>query len=634
VKKRSLAGMIAVGLAALTAVAAGCGGGGGEEAAPPPPAASTGGAAGTGGTATGGATKGGTYRLDWEASFDFTDNFDPSGEYLGDALGLHSSLLTRTLLGYKHIAGPEGNELIPDLAAQMPKVSSDGLTYTFKLKDGVKFGPPVSREITSKDVLYAFKRIGTKSVVAQYAFYYTPIKGMTEFTDGKAKEISGIETPDDKTIVFHLTEPTGDFLYRLSMPATGPIPEEVAKCFTKAGEYGRYVISSGPYMIDGSDKLDASSCSTMKPISGYQPDKSLTLVRNPDYDASTDTPEARENNPDRFVWKVNTNTDDIYNKVTAGELDDEVSQETAKVLRQYTTDASLKDRLKVNSGDRTWYISMNMTQPPFDDVHVRKAANLVMDKVGLQRGWGGSTLGGIATHVVPNTMFKNELKDFDPYKTPDESGDVDAAKAEMKKSKYDTNHDGLCDADVCKGVLHVTGTREPDKNNVPVIESSLAKIGITLKTRQFEDAYTVIQTVAKNIPIESRSGWGKDYADALTFFDPLFWSKSIIATGNVNYPLMGLTPEIAQKVGAKGSVDNVPSVDDDLAKCRPLTGDERLTCYENLDKKIMNQYAPWIPYLDANNVFVIGPAVTKWDYDQAWTTLGYAHVAIDPSKQK
>ena len=68
--------------------------------------------------------------------------------------------------------------------------------------------------------------------------------------DGKAKsageKVSGIETPDDQTIIFHLEKPTGDFLYRLSMPAAAPIPEEVAKCFKKAGDYGRYLIPRGP----------------------------------------------------------------------------------------------------------------------------------------------------------------------------------------------------------------------------------------------------------------------------------------------------------------------------------------------------------------------------------------------------
>ena len=101
-------------------------------------------------------------------------------------------------------------------------------------------------------------------------FYFPVIKGFSAYGKGEAKSISGIKTPNAKTIVFTLTEPTGDFLMRLALPATGPIPQEVAKCFEgKPGAYGRYVISSGPYMIEGSDALNISSCNAMKPISGF-----------------------------------------------------------------------------------------------------------------------------------------------------------------------------------------------------------------------------------------------------------------------------------------------------------------------------------------------------------------------------
>ncbi len=145
---------------------------------------------------------------------------------------------------------------MPDLATNLGTVSKNGLTYTFHLKNGIKFGPPLNREITSKDILYAIERIGTPALVAQYGFYYNVIKGMTAFESGKSKVISGIQTPDPKTIIFHLTVPTGDFRYRLAMPAAGPIPQEVAGCFNAPNLYGRYLISSGPYMFAGSDKLD------------------------------------------------------------------------------------------------------------------------------------------------------------------------------------------------------------------------------------------------------------------------------------------------------------------------------------------------------------------------------------------
>ncbi len=545
---------------------------------------------------------------------------------------MYSNLLIRTLVGYMHLPGAEGNEVVPDLATDTGQVSEDGLTYTFTLKDGVKFGPPLSREITSQDVAYAFERIGTEALVAQYGFYYTPIEGMAEFLAGEAETISGITTPDDKTISFKLTVPTGDFLYRVAMPAAGPIPKEVAGCFTKAGEYGQYLISSGPYMIEGSDQLDATSCDTLQPISGFDPNASLALVRNPDYDQATD--DTRENNVDGFTWTINTNNDDIFNKITAGELDGEVASVTSKVLKQYAEDDDLKDRLETGAGDRTWYITMNLTQAPFDDINVRKAANLIMDKLGLQRAWGGPIKGDIATHIMPNAMLNDTLADYDPYPTPDFSGDEAAAMEAMKQSKYDTDQDGLCDAAECKGVLLVNRTDEIWKNMEPVIVASLAKIGIEITAREFEDGYTVIQTVGKNVPISSVPGWGKDYADASTFA-VLFDSRSTLSTGNINYSLIGLTPEQASTLdGFEGVDTGIPSVDADIDACNAIpVGDERVTCWGDFDKKLMEEVVPWVPYLDAINVDIIGPAVTQYQYDQFSGTVAYSRVAVDASQQ-
>ena len=100
------------------------------------------------------------------------------------------------------------------------------------------------------------------------------------------------------------------------MSAAAPIPEEVGKCFTKAGDYGRYVMSSGPYMIQGSEDLDISSCDSMKPISGFDPSKKLYMVRNPNHDQATDT--LRANNVDAIKVDVNTNLGDIFDRIERG----------------------------------------------------------------------------------------------------------------------------------------------------------------------------------------------------------------------------------------------------------------------------------------------------------------------------
>jgi peptide/nickel transport system substrate-binding protein len=617
-------------LAALAILAAGCGS---KKSSSSTTTSSSGGSSGSGVTASydnGTAAKGGTYTIGWEQSFGFTNNFDPTGEYLGNAWGILDNLLIRPLMGYKHKAGAEGNELIGDLATDVPKPTDNGLTYTYKLRSGIKFGPPVNRVVTSKDVAYAMNRLADPKNGGQYGFYYSVIKGWDDVGSGKAKTVTGMSTPDNQTIVFHLTKPTGDFNLRMGMPATAPIPHEVGDCFAgKPGGYGRDIVSTGPYMIQGAGSVSLP-CASLKPMAGYQGDngQKLILVRNPNYDQSTD--DYRKNYPDRFNFVINSNADDIYNKVQAGQYDDETSSPQPKTIRQYTTDPNLKKRLLSNQGDRTWYLTMNLTQPPFDDIHIRKAMNLIIDKQALRKAWGGPVLGSIATHIAPPVMYNNGLTEYDPYSTPNSTGDVAKAAAEIKQSKYDPGKTGKCTASACKNVLMIADTRALDNRMVPVIEGDAAKVGITFKVRSINGAYTTIQTTNKNIPISERPGWGKDYADPYTFFGELFDSRALIPTGNTNYSLVGITPAInkAKKLGVTGNLTGIPSVNPDVDACQAKIGQDRTTCWENLDKKLMTNVVPWVPYLWANNAIIVGPNVTHWDYDQFSDTTAYSQVAV------
>jgi peptide/nickel transport system substrate-binding protein len=589
-----------------------------------------------GGPATlGTVAKGGTYRI---ANTDFaqSDGFDPTGEYFGSDWTIYSNLMLRTLVSYKFTAGTAGNDLVPDLATAIPEPTDNGLKYTFTIKKGVKFSPPVNREVTSKDIAYAFQRIATPSVAAQYANYYQVIKGLPEFSAGKAKTISGIQTPNDQTITFTLTKPTGDFLFRLAMPATSPIPQEVAKCYTQAAEYGRYVMTTGPYMIDGSPKLDISSCASQKPLSGFNPNTGLTLVRNPNYDPATDDTSIRQANPDKFVISVDTNLDDIFARIERGQLESSFETPPNSILRKYLQNSKIRQRLRVNSGDRIWFAYMNLTTPPFDDVHVRKAMNLVMDLEGIQRAWGGPVQGSTPTDVLPDTLMPElTAENFTPFQKAPFAGDVAAAKAEMKQSKYDTNKDGLCDAPACKGVIHLNRNFAPWSTQSPIIEQSAAKIGIQLVTR--EASRSAVNDVsgrpARKIPISSGNGWGKDYADPSTFM-VLFDGRNILADGNTAFSLVGITPAKAKAVGATYPPGGVPSVDADIDRCTPMTGSERAQCWTALDKKITSEIVPWVPLMDATSIDLLGPSVTQYDADQFGVEQSLARVAVDPSKQK
>lgn len=545
---------------------------------------------------------------------------------------LSSNLLLRPLMNYRHVAGEAGTEVVPDLAAGMPEISDDGLTYEFTIRDGVRFGPPLDREVTSADVAYALERLATPGLGARYNFYFTSaIEGMSEFASGTTDSISGIETPDDDSIILRLRQPTGDFLKRLAMPAAAPIPEEIAGCFHGAADYGRYLVATGPYMIRGSEEI-GSECDDLKPASGFVPEKRLTLVRNPNYDPATDDPAIRSARFDRYEMTVEEDSDRIYRRIRAGEVDITSGGPGLDEIRRYTGRPSLRDNLHVESGDRIWYMSMNLTEPPFDDVAVRRAANHVMDKDFLVRTWGGDILGRVATHVLPDTMLGGALKSFDPYASRNHAGNVAAARKAMAESSYDRDGDGICDAAACKNVLHVTRSAAPWPAMSEIIESSLRKIGIELDTRPKDDAYSVIQELPNDVPITSAPGWVKDYPDPFSFIGFLFDGRNIREPANTNYSMVGFTDDRAEELGIDPPERPVPSVDADIDMCVAVLDEAKRTdCWAALDRKLMTEIVPWIPYLEANKLIITSDAVTPYEFDQFSGEISFAHIDVDRS---
>ena len=585
---------------------------------------------GKGGNAT--VTRGGVFRSA-TTDFSFSNGFDPTGEYSARGFNLYAPLL-RTLVGYRRIGGPPGNELQPDLATALPEPTDGGLTYTFKLRPGVKWAPPLNRAVTSKDVAYAFQRINTAPLVAQYGFYYFGVvKGM----DGKAKsadqKISGIETPDDSTIVFRLEEPTGDFLYRLTMTAAAPIPEEVGTCFKKAGDYGRYVMSNGPYMIQGSDKLDISSCGAMKPIAGLDPSRKLYMVRNPNYDQATD--DNRSNYVDGIKIDVDTNLGDIFDRIDRGELEASLGQEQPPkpVLQRYLTDPAKRPYLHADLADATAYLSMNATVPPFDDLHIRKAVNWVLDRQAIQQAEGGAQTVQLATHAIPPTVLNGRLgADYNPYASQGNRGDEAKAREEVRQSPYDRDKDGRCDAAACRDLVFLTPNETPYTEVEPIVQQGLAKLGIAVKPRELAlgGVFTTSQTVANKIPLV-QAGWAKDYADPITFAAPLFGSSSIIATGNTNHAMIGLTRDLAAELKVAYPAGGVPSVDADIQRCQAIPStqaDARLSCWVDFDKNLMEQVVPWAPLVWDTSTVLTAPSLTRYVFDQASAEIFLTQIAV------
>src|ERR1700754_3231284 len=367
--------------ASLALVVAGCGSSNDNEGSSTP--------AKPGGTPAGSsAKKGGDLKVLYAGD---VDNIDPRQTYYQYG-NLVAYATQRPLYSYKP---DDAKTPQPDLADGPPEVSEDGKTVTVKIKTGVKFSPPVNREVTSKDVAYALESGFTKNVPGPYlGAYMGDISGLKAFQDGKADHISGIETPDDQTIIFKLDRPRGAIVAgMLSMPASAPVPEEYAKKFDEKNPstYGQNQVATGPYMIQN----DASGKAT-----GYKPGQEIKLVRNPNWDAKTDYKPA-------YLDSI-TITEGVDAQVASRQILSGQSQVSgdfqlpAEILASASKNASQKSQLIITPPTgRFRYISFNTRVKPFDDVNVRKAIVASFDRNALRQAFGGPLTGEIPTHWIP-----------------------------------------------------------------------------------------------------------------------------------------------------------------------------------------------------------------------------------------
>src|SRR5215211_5395540 len=235
--------------------------------------------------------KGGTLKLanpgDW-------DSLDPGETYYGYAWNF-ARLYGRSLMMFKSAPGQEGNQLVPDLAEAPGQASDNAKTWTYKLRQGVKFDD--GTEVTSADVKYDVLRSTDKATFPNGPAYWEAVLDLPEGYKGpyKSKDAntdSAIETPDDQTIIFHTKNPFATFDYLAQLPSTMPVPKDK----DTGAKYKNSIVSSGPYKFED-----------------LQPGKSFNLVRNDQWDPATDP--NRKALPDRIEVAINVNANDIDNRL-------------------------------------------------------------------------------------------------------------------------------------------------------------------------------------------------------------------------------------------------------------------------------------------------------------------------------
>jgi len=529
---------------------------------------------GPGGTADNGADgrRGGAVTV--LTSQDVT-SLDPGVTYQSLDLNLLSATV-RTLYAY---APDDPSSLVPDLAASAPQISDDGKTLTVRLRRGVRFAPPVNREVTARDIKYAIERGFNPNVANAYAStYYGDVAGADRADGGP---IAGIETPDDDTLVFRLTRPTASLLAQSTvLPLSAPVPAEYAKPFdAKApSQYASHLVSSGPYMIpaDRDGKILGE---------GYVPGRSLRLVRNPNWDESTDH---RPAYLDEVVFRIGGSPTVAGRQTLAGRGLVLADPPTPALVKKAYQEA--RDQIIFAPGAGTRYAALNTAIPPFDDANVRKAVAAALDREQMRRVRGGEVIGDIATHFlypgVPGFEEAGGMEGTGVDFLADPEGDRALAARYMRAAGFE---DGRYDGDETLQVIGLAGA--PDSNDAQIFDQALKDLGFETRLRLVDVGamYGSFCGVPRaRVHACPNVGWIRDFADPQTVLNLAFNGAFISPEGGPNWPQL-----------------DDPEINRAMARAELVVGEQaRADAWAEIDRMITATAAavPWL-YDKQPNVF-------------------------------
>ncbi|MFF4649920.1 ABC transporter substrate-binding protein [Streptomyces sp. NPDC001380] len=587
-RNKALAAAVLVGALALTTSA--CGGGS---------KSSDGGSGKGGGSSTFNAAatsivnpstkKGGTLKL-W--STQDVDSLDPAIGYYAFVWDLQR-FYTRTLVNYPSKPGKDGLALQPDLAEAMPTITDGGKTYTFKLKQGLKFedGTP----ITSKDVKYGIERVFAQDVIPNGPIYLIGDLDQGQKYPGPYKDkdkdklgLKSVQTPDDSTIVFKLSQPNSDFLYHLAMGGAAPVP----RAKDDGASYAKHPVSSGPYKIQG-----------------YVANKGFEMVRNPNWDASTD--KLRPALPDKVTFTVTSNADDLDSRLLAGSIDIDAGQrgvQTAaqgKILRTPKLKASTVDAPAATIR----YISLQTKVKPFDNVNCRKAVEYAINPTDQQTARGGQWAGKIATSMLPPSIPGSDT--YDPYNLAAGKPQIDKAKEALaacgKPNGFSTT-------------IAARSTSPKDVKQAVAAQAALKAVGITANVFQYDGSQSA-STVGSPAFMHSHNiglnvfGWGSDYPTGSGFLSVLIDGRLISKSGNNNYSEIN-DPEI------NGWIDDAAKSTDPAAAAAD---------YTKINHKVMD-LALYVPGVVEQSLNYYNPRLTNVMFSQSLGMIDFSALGLSDGK--
>jgi peptide/nickel transport system substrate-binding protein len=547
-----------------------------------------------------GGKKGGDVTFLAAADIDYAD---PGQTYYTFGFMVQQAI-NRALYSFK----PDNSKVpVPDLATGPPEISSDNKTITVHIRKGVKYAPPVNREVQAKDIKYAFERAFSKQVPSGYAgTYFSTIEGTpAKPNTGDIKPISGITTPDPYTIVFKLKEAQAPLVSQaLVLPITVPVPEEYARKFDAKtpSTYDQYVAQTGPYMIqaDSSGKLI-----------GRKPGKQITLVRNPNWTGKAEGDFRPAYLDGVTIEEGNDQLEVASRRVLNGSklMCCDAGSPPAQVLKSAITQN--KDQIAFIPSGGTRYIAMNTKVKPFDNINVRKAVIAGFDKNALRQTRGGKLLGDIATGWLPpgipgfeeaGGLTQGKQFDFDTKPT----GDMALAKQYFAKAKAQGVPIGANGLYAGKQKLLTIATNaDPGKKTAEVAQNQFSQLGFNLQFRIVpqDTLYTKFCGVPSvKVAICPNVGWFKDFTDPQSMLDATFNGNNILQQGNVNWPQLN-DPKINAAMKAAALVP---------------VGTERNKAWAKINDMIIGD-APAIPWIWDKTAIIASKDVNQ--VPNGYTTL-------------
>ena len=545
--------------------------------------------------APGDGKRGGKLTMLWT---DDVDNIDPGITYY--QMGYLVSYATqRPLYSYRP---DDGERAVPDLAEADPQVSEDGKTVTVTIRKGVRFSPPVSREVTAQDVKYAIERGFFNTVNNGYAGpYFGDLVG-AELGAKPGREIRGIQTPDEHRLVFRLERGTGGVLAgAMALPLSAPVPEEYASKFDASNPslYGQHQVATGPYMIENDEQGKAI---------GYQAGRRIHLVRNPNWDAATDYKPAYVDEIEMPQGNDDSTLASRRVLRASGMLTGDFSPPPSELAEAVE---NRRDQLALVPAGSVRYITMNTSVEPFDDVNVRRAVVAGFDREAMRLSRGGAMLGDIPTHMLPPGLpgFDEagglDGPGLDFLSRPE--GDADLAAEYFRKAGYAS---GRYEGD--RELLMVGTAGDVAEKAAVVARESFERLGFKVKLRLVtQDAmFARCAFPGADVAICPNLAWGKDFGDAQTVLDPLFNGDNIMPQNNANWSELDV-PEI------NAAMDDAAVLTD---------ARDRADAWAKIDRMVAEQ-APAVPWLWDKTPLLrsadVEGAVSEFNshWDLAWTAL-------------